>query len=115
MTAAHRGKPGTAALRAIGLPRTLHVETDGDTRPTAVTRAPSRGQAGVRSRIERIEDVWRVAEAWWRAGAQARTYYRVTLDGGRPFTLFRDDATGGWFEQPYSAPHLSDHRTEAPR
>ena len=112
MTAANRGT-GTAALRAIGLLRILHVEVDAELRPIAVTRAPSRGRTGARSQIERIEDIWRVAEAWWRAGAQARTYYRVTLDGGRPLTLFRDDETGAWFEQPYSAPHTPDR--SAPR
>lgn len=115
MTAANRGQQGASALRAVGLPRPLQVETDAGTHPMAVTRAPSRGRAGVRSPVERVEDIWRVAEAWWRAGAQARTYYRVTLDGGRPLTLFRDDATGGWFEQPYSAPPVPDDRTEAPR
>ncbi len=109
MTAANRGK-GTAALRAIGLPRTLQVEADADTRPVAVTRAPSRGRTGVRSQVERVEDVWRIAEAWWRVGAQTRTYYRVTLDGGRPLTLFRDDVTGAWFEQPYSAPGVAAPR-----
>lgn len=99
-----------ASLRAIGLPRALRVEVDAETRPLAVTRAPSRGRGGVRSRVERIEDIWRIAEAWWRAGAQARTYYRVVLEGGRPLTLFRDDVTGAWAEQPYSEP-----QHEAPR
>ena len=99
-----------ASLRAIGLPRALHVEADADARPVAVTRASSRGARGVRSRVEHIDDTWRVAEAWWRAGAQARTYYRVVLEGGRPLTLFRDDATGTWAEQPYSEP-----QHEAPR
>ena len=109
MTAA-RHAHGLAALRAIGLPRPLRVEVDAEARPIAVTRAPSRGRTGVRSQVARIEDVWRVAEAWWRSGAQARTYYRVTLDGGRPLTLFRDDATGAWFEQPYSAPGVEGPR-----
>ncbi len=115
MTATNRGKRGAATLRAIGMPRPLHVEVDTDTRPIAVTRAPSRGRTGVRSLVGRVEDVWRVEEAWWRAGAQMRTYYLVTLDGGRPLTLFRDDATGAWFEQPYSAPPTADKRVEAPR
>ncbi len=112
MTATNRGKQGTASLRAIGMPRALRVEADAGARPIAVTRAPSRGRTGVRSQVERIEDVWRITEAWWRAGAQSRTYYRVILDGGRPLTLFRDDATGAWFEQPYSAP---DTGTGGPR
>lgn len=93
-----------ASLRAIGLPRALRVEVDADAHPIAVTRASSRGRSGVRSRVERIEDTWRIAEAWWRAGAQTRTYYRLVLDGGRPLTLFHDDATGAWAEQPYSEP-----------
>lgn len=110
MIASGRGKQGAASLRAIGMPRALHVEVDADDRPVAVTRAPSRGRTGVRSQVEHIKDVWRVAEAWWRTGAQARTYYRVLLDGGRPLTLFRDDATGAWAEQPYSAPDSEARR-----
>ncbi len=94
MIASRRGKPGIAAIRAIGLPRPLHVEVDIDTHPVAVTRAPSRGQASVRSPVQHLQDVWRVVEAWWRTGAQARTYYRVTLEGSRTLTLFHDDATG---------------------
>ena len=39
-----------------------------------------------------------------REAPQARTYYRVILEGGRPLTLFHDDATGAWAEQPYSPP-----------
>jgi hypothetical protein len=110
VTAMRHGQQGTAAFRAIVLPRAVHVEVDVSARPVAVTRAPSRGHTGVRAQVTRIEDVWRVGEAWWRAGAQMRTYYRVILDGDRPLTLFRDDAIGAWFEQPYSAPDR-----EAPR
>lgn len=88
----------------MGVPRGLAVEVDADGRPTAVTRAPGRGRAGVRARVERVEDTWRVVEEWWRVGAQSRTYHRVILEGGRPLTLFHDRATGHWFEQPYSAP-----------
>ena len=55
-------------------------------------------------RVEQIDEIWRVAEAWWREAPQARTYYRVILQGGHPLTLFRDESTGAWSEQPYSAP-----------
>lgn len=86
------------------MPRALRVEVDAEARPIAVTRASSRGRSGTRSPVERIEDVWRIAEAWWQVGAQARTYYRIVMEGGRPLTLFRDDVTGAWAEQSYSEP-----------
>ncbi|MSQ30435.1 MAG: hypothetical protein EXR64_00180 [Dehalococcoidia bacterium] len=90
-------------MRAIGMPRGLLVRVDADARPVAIARRDRRG-ARDEARVEQIEEIWRIAEAWWREVSQARTYYRVILEGGRPLTLFRDDATGAWFEQPYSAP-----------
>ena len=86
------------------MPRGLVVRTGEDARPLAITRTDVRGRRGDEARVEQIEEIWRIAEAWWREASQARTYYRVILEGGRPLTLFRDDATGAWFEQPYSAP-----------
>lgn len=87
----------------MGLPRLLGVRADAGGSPLAVARDDARGHRGSEARVENIEEVWRVAEAWWRESSQARTYYRVILDGGRPLTLFRDDDSGSWFEQPYSA------------
>lgn len=72
--------------------------------PLAVARISTRGGNGGEAPVVGIEEVWRIAEAWWREASQARTYYRVILEGGSPLTLFRDDATGAWFEQPYSPP-----------
>lgn len=72
--------------------------------PIAVTRV-ARGHAA-EARVEQIDEVWRIAEAWWRAGPQVRTYYRVMLEPGRPLTLFHDAATGMWSEQSYSAPSI---------
>ena len=85
------------------MPRGLVVRVDADARPIAMARSDARGRRGDEARVEQIEEIWRIAEAWWREASQARTYYRVILQGGRPLTLFRDDATGAWFEQPYSA------------
>jgi hypothetical protein len=93
----------SASLRPIGLPRRLEVRADIDAIPLAVTRIDARGRRGEEARVESVEEMWRLAEAWWRESSQARTYYRVILEGGRPLTLYRDD-TGGWFEQSYSAP-----------
>ncbi len=101
----------TPSLRPLGLPRALHVRVDAHGDPVAVlradARADTRGQSGRESRIEAIDERWRLAEAWWREEPQRRTYYRVILEGGRPLTLFRDDVSGAWFEQPYSAPDQS--------
>jgi hypothetical protein len=92
------------SLRPIGLPRPLVVREDQDHTPLAITRASVRTPQRMEIRVESIEEQWRLAEAWWREASQARTYYRVILEGGRPLTLFRDDVTGMWSEQPYTAP-----------
>lgn len=102
MSGVRRLGTSSTSLRSIGLPRGLAVRVDASGTPVAVTRA-ARGR-GVESRIEQIDEMWRIAEAWWRETSQARTYYRVILEGGRPLTLFLDEATGTWSEQSYSAP-----------
>ncbi len=94
----------STSLRSIGMPRGLAVRVDASGTPIAVTRAV-RGRS-LEARIEQIDEVWRIAEAWWREVSQARTYYRVILEGGRPLTLFRDETTGTWSEQSYSAPSI---------
>lgn len=105
--ASSRRAPSSASLRAIGLPRALAVRQGPDGQPLAVARTDAHGRRGVEVPVESIEEQWRLAEAWWREASQARTYYRVMLEGGRPLTLFHDDTGsstgGGWFEQPYSA------------
>lgn len=110
-------RPGTTALRPIGLPRPIQVRTDADGLPVAVARpahgpAPRSGRT-VRARpgghadlvpVESIEEAWRVAEEWWREDALERTYYLLLLQGGRPITIFHDPhvpPSGGWFEQRY--------------
>jgi hypothetical protein len=80
------------------------VRADGDALPLAVARSDARGHLGSEALVETVEEVWRLAEAWWREAAQARTYYRVILEGGRPLTLYRDEISGAWWEQPYSEP-----------
>jgi hypothetical protein len=54
--------------------------------------------------VVRVEEVWRIAEEWWRSDSLARTYYRLLLDDDRIVTLFHDDAEtpcDGWYEQGY--------------
>lgn len=93
----------STSLRPVGLPRPLGVRVDPSGFPVAVVRADTHGRRSTEVAIASLEEVWRVAEAWWREASQARTYYRVVLNGGHPLTLFRDDDSGAWFEQPYSA------------
>jgi len=51
--------------------------------------------------VEGVQEVWRVAEAWWREVPVRRTYYQVVVDGGRALTLFQDEESGRWYEQRY--------------
>ena len=97
-------------MRPLGLPQPLRVRLDARGEPAELTlaaRGPHRGGAsrsGPSHMVERIEEVWRIAEEWWREAPLQRTYYRVVVDGGRPFTLFHDDAAPpleGWYEQRY--------------
>ncbi len=129
-------------VRPLGLPRPLTVWTNARGEPVEVvlgtevlgTEAPSaeagdgrpegrrgerqverHGRHGDRHAVEHIDEVWRVAEAWWREAPIRRTYFRVLIEGGRPLTLFRDDdaiesrgVDGGtgesstaWYEQRY--------------
>ena len=98
MVAHSRTPMGTHGLRPLGLPRPLVVAVDASGWPRTVTR-----QARVCA-VTEVEDVWRVAEAWWREAPLGRTYVRVLLEGGVLLTLFHDDARApgdGWHEQRY--------------
>jgi hypothetical protein len=88
------------ALRPLGLPRSVEVRVDAGGLPAAVAR-----RRGEWRRVEQVDDVWRVAEEWWRETPQERTYVRLILEGGRPLTLFHDGLSGAWYQQQYgSAP-----------
>jgi hypothetical protein len=100
-----RGPSFSASLRPIGMPRAIEVRTAGDGLPLAVVRLDARGHRSSEARVESIEEMWRLAEAWWREPAQARTYYRVALEDRRLLTIYQDDAASGWYEQPYTDPH----------
>lgn len=104
MTPARPGKGReTTAMWAVGTPRPLTVRVDADGLPVAVTRHAQRGRRPVPVAVESIEEVWRVAEAWWREEPERRTYYRLLLADGRLLTLFHDDRHDSWHEQPYGA------------
>lgn len=91
----------THGLRPLGLPRPVLVSLDAPGLPATVTRM-TRSQAMLA--VVRVEEVWRIAEEWWRSDSLARTYYRLLLADDRIVTLFHDDAEtpcDGWYEQGY--------------
>jgi hypothetical protein len=92
-------------LRPLGLPEPVEVRCGEDGEPLAVAPRTRRSGGLLQSAVsvERIEEVWRVSEAWWREEAIARTYFRLVVSGGRPLTVFRDESAGeaGWFVQRY--------------
>ena len=92
-----------AGLRPFGLPQPVQVRTDDLGLPVEVTGSARRGVRRPLT-VERVEEVWRIAEEWWREEPICRTYYRVIVDGGRPLTLLHDDLVRpheGWYEQRY--------------
>jgi hypothetical protein len=52
-------------------------------------------------RVDRVEDVWRVDDGWWRSQPVSRTYFRLALEGGHVVTVYRDDLDGTWWTQRY--------------
>ena len=54
---------------------------------------------GQKLNITSIEDLWEIAEEWWRTRPVARRYYQVTTQDGRCITLFRDLVDGAWYQQ----------------
>lgn len=89
-------------LRPLNLPRPVEVDLDAHGLPVRVVT----GALGTLRayEVERVQEVWRVAEAWWRTASVQRTYYQVVIDSGRTLTLFHDDEehlAAGWYEQRY--------------
>ena len=100
-----RAATSPAGLRPLGLPRPVPVRTDDYGLPVAVGHivrgrtAPNTWRA-----VAQVEEVWRVAEEWWRAEPLRRTYVRALFDNGGVVTLFHDDTQppdAGWYEQHY--------------
>ena len=97
-------------LRPMGLPQPLRVRTDECGEPAEVILPSREGPRGVRRPrggegrtlvVEQVEEVWRIAEEWWREAPIERTYYRLLVDGGRTLTVFRDLEDEQWYEQRY--------------
>ena len=94
----------------MGLPQPLRVRTDERGEPAEVILPSREGPRGVRRPrggegrtlvVEQVEEVWRIAEEWWREAPIERTYYRLVVAGGRTLTVFRDLEDEQWYEQRY--------------
>ena len=84
---------GPGPIRALNLPDPLTVEEDCRREPLAVL-------VGRRwLKIASVEDVWELADEWWRSAPISRRYYRVATEDGPGMTLFRDLLTGRWYRQ----------------
>lgn len=104
---ARTNAPGPQGLRPLGVPQPVQVHCGEDGEPIHVAPAqpPKRGGGLLQSAVtvERVEEMWRISEAWWREKPIARTYFRLSVAGGRSITIFRDDLADGprWFIQRY--------------
>jgi len=90
-----RGAQGARILRRLNTPKPVRVRTDGAGRPVAVLRH------GRWLLVAEELDRYRTDDRWWTAEPVARTYYELLLDDGPSATVFREDASGSWYEQRY--------------
>ena len=81
-------------LSPLKEPRPLVVATGESGEPVAVVLG------GRRLAVERVEDVWRIDDEWWREEV-SRLYYRLLLEDGRPLVVFHDLVRELWCEQTY--------------
>ena len=84
---------GAGPIRSLNLPVPVDVEEDEHQRPASLVLR------GHRLRVSSIDDLWEVADEWWRPGPVARRYCMVTMEGGVRITLFRDLVDGAWYRQ----------------
>ena len=49
--------------------------------------------------VDAVLEEWVVEDRWWTAVPVRRRYFELVLAGGRNAVVFRDLATGAWFEQ----------------
>ena len=49
--------------------------------------------------VEAVREQWLVEDRWWSEAPLRRHYLEVVLAGGRCVVVYRDLATGRWYEQ----------------
>ena len=93
MVANPRKKTGLSRIRPLNQPALIQVQEDEHYVPSTVVLGEHE------FRVTAIQDVWDVADEWWRANPVARRYFRMAVEGGRTITVFRDLISGAWYEQ----------------
>ncbi len=86
-------RPG--ALRRLNTPRPVEVRAGTGGVPNALRRD------GRWLRVEGVLDRYRTDDRWWTSEPVSRAYYELLLEDGRAVTVFRDEVSGGWWEQRY--------------
>ena len=51
--------------------------------------------------VRKVIDLWDVDTEWWMPEPARRRYWRLVMDGGKLLTVYRDLATGEWYQQGY--------------
>ena len=51
--------------------------------------------------VRKVVDLWEVDTEWWMPEPARRRYWRLVVDGGKLLTVYRDLATGEWYQQGY--------------
>ena len=92
MVANSRTPVRTHRLQPLNLPRAVSVVLNERGLPIAIIRD------GKRKEVEKIGEIWRVDDEWWRDPI-ARRYVETILEGGRRLVVYEDQITGEWFEQ----------------
>ncbi len=80
--------------KQVNAPEALKVEENASSLPVAV-------KIKQRQPVISIEDMWRIDDEWWRAEPVSRLYYNVLLASGQRLVLYKDLASGNWYQQDY--------------
>ena len=85
---------GARAVRAVGGPRPIWVQTDAMGQPVAVQR---RGWPRPVA-VARVQDRWIVQDEWWREHPIGRFYHTLLLENGLRIEAYYEMHAGLWYE-----------------
>ena len=80
---------GGAALRRLGVPRPVRLESGPGGVPRSVT--------GVT--VEAVREEWVVEDRWWTGSPLRRRYFELVLEDGRNVVVYRDLEAHLWHLQ----------------
>ena len=86
-------KTGFSASRPLNLPRAIHVLGSPENLPYQIGREPHN------YRVEKIQDMWRIDDEWWREESLSRMYYQCLLKNSEIVVVFQDLLTNQWYQQ----------------